>query len=165
MPIKHSHCSYCGHRFAHGQPWPRRCSGCNQLSFLNPIPVVVTLIPVDRGLMVIRRGVEPHRGELALPGGYLDWGETWQQACAREVREETGLVLPADTFRELRVHSALPGLTLIFAEARPVPLESLPAFAPTDETTERSIIRAPIPLAFDLHTQVAREWFQSQPSR
>jgi 8-oxo-dGTP diphosphatase len=42
-------------------------------------------------VVLIRRGHEPGRGLLALPGGYIDRDETSADACRREVVEETGL--------------------------------------------------------------------------
>src|SRR5262245_51757839 len=156
MPTKHAHCSYCGHRFVDGQAWPRLCAGCNQQSFINPTPVAVVLLPVDKGLLVIRRGIEPQLGQLALPGGYIDFGESWQQACARELHEETGIVISPDDIVERRVCSAPRGLLLVFGEARPLRSAELPAFVPTDETTERAVIDSPVDLAFPLHTQVMR---------
>jgi ADP-ribose pyrophosphatase YjhB (NUDIX family) len=44
-------------------------------------------------LLLIRRGREPARGRWSLPGGRIEPGETAMQAAAREVREETGLVV------------------------------------------------------------------------
>ncbi len=61
------------------------------MSFLNPLPVAVMLVPAAGGLVVIRRGIEPAKGLLALPGGYINLGESWQQAAARELFEETGI--------------------------------------------------------------------------
>src|SRR4051794_11645866 len=108
MARKHAHCSYCGQPFAEEQAWPRTCAGCAQTTYRNPIPVVVTLVPVDGGLLCVRRSIEPAKGQLALPGGFLDFGEGWQAGCVRELYEETGLVLPAEEIRLFGVHSPPP---------------------------------------------------------
>jgi 8-oxo-dGTP diphosphatase len=42
-------------------------------------------------VLLIRRGWPPHQGELALPGGHVDPGETSRTAAARELLEETGI--------------------------------------------------------------------------
>ena len=43
-------------------------------------------------VLLIRRGSDPFKGEFALPGGFLEYGETMEECVVREVREETGIV-------------------------------------------------------------------------
>lgn len=58
------------------------------------IPCVGAIVRDDAGrLLMIRRGQEPALGAWSLPGGRIEPGETDEQAVAREVEEETGLVV------------------------------------------------------------------------
>lgn len=165
------HCTYCGHAFGpHQTGWPRTCSSCGRVSYRNPLPVVVVLLPIsDRGgLLVIRRSVasDPGFGQFALPGGFIDINDpTWQHAAARELREETGITLPPDTFREFGVRSAPNGTLLIFALAEPVTSNALPAFRATSETSEMTVITSPTELAFPLHSEMANSWFAGRRDR
>jgi 8-oxo-dGTP diphosphatase len=57
-----------------------------------PALAVDTLIlDPARGVLLIRRGNPPFQGRWALPGGFVEVGETCEAACVREAREETGL--------------------------------------------------------------------------
>lgn len=156
---KNSHCSFCGRPFGPRQPWPRVCNGCGAVSYRNPLPVVVLLVPVDDGLLVIRRGDRPRRGQIALPGGFIEVDESWQAAAVRELREETRVVLPAESVREHRVRSAEDGTLLVFGIVPVLSEADLPPFSPTFEILERLVIRAAEPMAFELHTEVVRDFF------
>ncbi|MDP9862049.1 MULTISPECIES: NUDIX domain-containing protein [Streptosporangium] len=159
MTVRNSHCSFCGEAFASGQAWPRTCSACRNTVYLNPLPVAVMVLPVDDSLLVVRRDIEPHRGGLALPGGFIDMGESWQQASVRELREETGVVVDADDVRLFDVLSAPDGTVLIFAVGPRIGSAALPPVASTAETTEWLLIDGPRELAFPLHTRIVAEYF------
>ncbi len=161
MFTQNSHCSYCGSPFEAEQAWPRTCAACGNTSFVNPLPVSVVLLPVDDGLLAVRRNIEPRIGWLALPGGYVELGESWQQAGAREMLEETGVVIDPAEIREFRVKSAPYGGTLVvFGLAQPRHAQDLPPFVPNTETQEMCVLSAPQELAFSTHTEAMREYFE-----
>ncbi|NWJ48200.1 MAG: NUDIX domain-containing protein [Chloroflexi bacterium] len=157
---KNSYCSWCGAKFEDALPFPRKCAVCGHATFLNPIPVAVTLLPIDSGLLVVRRGIEPKKGLWALPGGFIDLGESWQQAAARELLEETGVTVDSAELENFKVLSAPDGTVLIFALAKLRTLADLPPFRLSAESTEIKILEKPEPLAFSLHEQVMNEYFE-----
>lgn len=158
-PAAYSHCSYCGCAYPERAGWPRVCPACGQMVWRNPIPVAVAIQPVrteaGTGVVVVRRDIEPARGQLALPGGYIEYGEDWRDALVRELFEETGLTAAASTVRLFDVHSApFGGVVVIFGSLPPRPAAELPRPAPTAEASEWLVVTEPTELAFDTHTQV-----------
>jgi ADP-ribose pyrophosphatase YjhB (NUDIX family) len=121
--------------------------------------VAVLVFPVDDGVLTIRRAIEPRKGQLALPGGFIDLGEAWRVACARELKEETGAVVDPDTIDLFDVHSAPDGTLLVFGLARRAAGASLPVFTPTNETSGCVVVKEPVDLAFPLHSRVLRDYF------
>lgn len=76
-------------------------------------------------VLLIRRKNEPFKGAYALPGGFIDIGETTEAACRREVLEEAGIVVDrlaligvySDPKRDPRGHTVSIAYTTRFAEA------------------------------------------------
>jgi 8-oxo-dGTP pyrophosphatase MutT (NUDIX family) len=133
------------------------------VTYRNPLPVAVLLVPVGDGLLLIRRGIEPGKGRLALPGGYVNLGETWEQAAVRETFEETGLRLRAGGVRCYRVLTSTDREKLIvFGLAPPQPESVLRRVRVSDETTGWELARGPRRLAFSLHTLVMKEYFAAK---
>ena len=164
MRVQHTHCSYCGAAYPAGAAWPRLCAGCGETTWCNPLPVGVALLPVrlatGTGLVVVRRDIEPARGELALPGGYLELGETWREGIVRELVEETGIVADPAAVRLLDLHSASRSI-MIFGLLPPVEAAALPEMRPRAEVSEWLVLRRPEPLAFDSHTAAVASYFAS----
>lgn len=68
------------------------CPSCGWINYKNPLPVVACLVSNSRGeVLLIKRGVQPHKGVWALPGGFIELDETVEGAGKRELFEETGL--------------------------------------------------------------------------
>ncbi|WP_031155987.1 NUDIX domain-containing protein [Streptomyces xanthophaeus] len=160
--LKDSHCSTCGAPYG-STAWPRTCTACGATAYRNPLPVAVALLPVEdehgTGLVVITRTIEPALGGIALPGGFMDFGEDWREAVVRELREETGITADADEVTLADALSSPAGHLLLFGLLTPRPAADLPASKPTDETTGWHVLRTPEDLAFPLHTQATSNWF------
>ena len=156
---RHAYCSYCGYPFAADAPWPRSCTHCHNVTYRNPLPVSVIVQPVDDGLLVARRAIEPAKGKLALPGGFVELPETWQEAAARELWEETGVSVNPAAVEVVNVFSAPDGTLLIFGLAPPLTAADLPPFRPGGESSDRVILRKPAELAFPYHTKVVAAYF------
>lgn len=92
--------------------------------YRNPVPTVDIIIEVDGGIVLIERKNEPHG--WALPGGFVDYGESLEDAARREAEEETSLTVQlkcqlhaySDPARDKRLHT----LSVVFvAEAEGTP--------------------------------------------
>ncbi len=60
-------------------------------AYKNPIPTVDGIIASSGKLVLIQRKKEPFKGQYALPGGFVEYGEAVEDAVVREIKEETGL--------------------------------------------------------------------------
>ncbi len=100
-PLSHfKFCPECGsNRFAEYSKNSKKCEGCGFEFFKNPAIGCGAVIFDDQDRLVcIRRLKAPGAGLLGLPGGFVDLGETVEQAVIRETFEETGIVIKVGAF-------------------------------------------------------------------
>lgn len=88
---RHKHCSVCGQPSeAVDGGWKRRCPVCNAEHFPRTDPVVIMLAVHGERCMLGRQEAWP-AGMFSALAGFLEPGETIEEACARELHEEAGL--------------------------------------------------------------------------
>lgn len=103
-----------------------KCPHCNGEveTFRNPTPTVDIIIEIDNAIVLIERNNPPYG--WALPGGFVDYGESFENAARREAEEETNLILEdlqqfrtySDPTRDPRQHTAS---TVFTARAKGAP--------------------------------------------
>jgi 8-oxo-dGTP diphosphatase len=89
------------------------CPSCGSAvkQYRNPFPTVDIIIELDSGILLIERRNPPFG--WALPGGFVDYGESLEAAAVREAREETSLEISnlrllgcySDPARDSRMHT------------------------------------------------------------
>jgi ADP-ribose pyrophosphatase YjhB (NUDIX family) len=91
------------------------CPSCGRVIFYDPKVAVICIVPRDGQVLMIRRGTDLGYGLWGLPGGYVDRGELVEKAAAREVWEETGLVVETDDLIGLFSESGDPVMVAVYA--------------------------------------------------
>tara|TARA_R110002110_G_scaffold406421_1_gene626553 strand:+ start:402776 stop:403369 length:594 start_codon:yes stop_codon:yes gene_type:complete len=106
-------CCYCGQRLVtravegddRERPW---CEQCQIAHYSNPTILVASFLHCGNKLLWTRRGIQPAKGKWAFPAGFVECGESLQQAAARELLEETAIDLDPHQLIPMSLSSVLP---------------------------------------------------------
>jgi len=74
-----------------GEPARFVCERCSFVFYLDPKVAVGAIVWIDGKILLGRRGIEPAYGKWVFPGGFVDRGETVEEAVVRETREEVNV--------------------------------------------------------------------------
>jgi ADP-ribose pyrophosphatase YjhB (NUDIX family) len=148
--IQHLKCPKCGYEFD---------------IYKNPVPTADIIIEVEgaNGIVLIERKNPPYG--WAIPGGFVDYGESLEETAVREAKEETGLDVTlvtqfhtySDPKRDPRHHTIT---TVFIARARGAPKGG-------DDARQARIFtkdNLPSPLAFD-HERILKNYFEYKEGR
>lgn len=93
-PFAWNFCPICGDALTPHNDGERprpHCARCRRFYYRNPVPAACCFVARGDALLLTRRAVEPCKGQWGLPGGFVEVGETTEEAVLRELEEETGL--------------------------------------------------------------------------
>jgi ADP-ribose pyrophosphatase YjhB (NUDIX family) len=127
------------------------------MEYRNPIPTVDIIIEYKGGIVLIKRKNEPVG--WAIPGGFVDYGETLESAAVREAKEETNLDVElirqfhtySDPKRDPRKHT----ISTVFIA------KGYGELKPGDDALEAGVFteaNLPEPIVFD-HKEILRDYF------
>ncbi len=139
-----------------------RCSECGRVIYSDPKVAVAAIIPMDDGIVLLKRAIEPNLGMWSFPSGYVDRGEKPEDALEREVAEECGLTVKARKLVGVYSDEGEPVILVVYhadlvggelkagdetADARVFSIESMPQ------------------LAFEHDSRILSDWLASTATR
>ena len=165
MADKDKYCGACATplemREANGAQRPV-CPACGRVVYYDPKVAAVTIISREGKVLLIRRAGYPGYGLWSVPGGYVDRGEVVEEAAAREIEEETGLLVKTDRLVGVFSASGRPVIVVAFAG-----VECGGQLEPGPEALELGFfgLEELPPLAFEGDREILRRWTNGgQPS-
>ena len=97
-----AHCGRCGAPgIRHDGSKRYECAACGWVFYINPVAATAAILEVEGKVLLTIRATNPSAGMLDLPGGFVDTGETNEQALCRELAEELGITLEPGRLRYL----------------------------------------------------------------
>ena len=132
-----------------------RCVECDRIIYSDPKVAVAAIIPMDEGIVLLKRAIEPQFGKWSFPSGYVDRGEKLERALEREVLEECGLTVKVDWL--VGVYSEADQAVVLVVYHADVISGQLVAGDETSEARVFALDEMPEP-AFEHDDRIVRAW-------
>ena len=115
----YGYCPRCGgaleERVVFSHDPPRLvCSVCKFVFYLDPKVAVGAICRKDGKIVLLRRAIEPARGKWVFPGGYVDRGESLEDAARREAREEIGAEVRLTGLVDVYSYTGRPVIVVVY---------------------------------------------------
>lgn len=134
------------------------CANCDFVHWDNPKPVTATVVPMESGIVLVKRACFPYIDDWCLPGGFIEATEHPVEAAIREVQEETGLLVEVDRLLDACAPGRGINVIILFYAAKP----ASGLLVPGDDASDVGVFSKndlPENIAFDLHRQIINRWF------
>ncbi len=155
------YCPICAYRLTKREEGGRIrpvCEQCGYVHYVNPVPGVGLVIEMDGGVVLVKRGHPPHKGEWTLPSGFVEADESAEEAAIREAEEETGLKVEIIELAGINSFPEGPPVSgiMIFYRLRPVG-GALQAGDDAEDVRVFQPHEMP-PLPFRTHREMMAQW-------
>lgn len=134
------------------------CIICEFVHWDNPKPVTATLVPCNDGIVLVKRKFEPYVDDWCLPGGFIEGYESPGESAAREVLEETGLVIKGQKLLAAQAPGRGINVIILFYGAESASGEMVPG----DDAADVGCFKEnelPANVAFELHRRMIQQFF------
>ena len=133
------------------------CTSCGAVVFLDPKVVAGVIAAIDGRVVMVRRNMEPGIGRWTFPAGFVDRGESVEEAAVREMEEESGLKVRLNGL--VGVYSKT-GEAIIFVVYSGDVVRGTLAAGPEAQDAGLFDPRELPPLAFERDTAIMADWMR-----
>lgn len=136
------------------------CTDCGRTIWNDPKIAGAAIVPMDGGIVMVQRAIEPAIGKWSFPSGYVNRGEKLERAVEREVLEECGLEVVVGDIVGLYSEEGNP-IVLAVYEARVIGGKMESADHETLDVQIFNVDELP-ELAFEHDRGIVVDWLKSQ---
>jgi len=91
------------------------CTECHFIFFIDPKVAAGTIFQIGSKIVLARRAIDPGYGKWVFPGGFVDRGETAEEAARREAKEEVNAEVELKELVGVYSYSGVPIVVIVFA--------------------------------------------------